>query len=101
MTIDEARAALFEGNLVVTITSPLGGAVKFRFTPRVPGHATAWDGQEWWLFRGREYVGIVRRAGSAFDLRYTDRSTTDRMIRKAAAIILTGFRDGLDGYELS
>lgn len=106
--IDRARRMLFSGHLTATITSPLGGNVKFRFAPLLPrdthGNQSRdpWDGRAWWLFRGSEYVGIVKRAGQALELTLTPRSTNDRMILKAAAILLNGLRDaGAPGYDIA
>lgn len=88
-----ARAKLFEGKAKLTITSPNGTGVSFRFSPVLNEQGTPWDGRAWWLFRGREYVGIVKRAGQALTLKTTERSTSDRIILKAAAILLDSLRD--------
>lgn len=100
--VARARRMLFGGHLTITITSPLGGSVKFRFS-KLLDKDKKWDGRAWWLFRGSEYVGIVKRVGNALDLATTSRSTSDRMILKAAALTLASIRDGraVDGYTIA
>lgn len=99
--IYELRAKLFEGKVKVTITSPNGTDVGFRFGP-VLDDEKRWDGRAWWLFRGSDYVGIVKRAGQALTLQLTARSTDDRVILKAAGLLLDALRgEPRDGYTIT
>lgn len=92
--IARLRRMLFGGFLVVTIKSPNGTEVKFRFTPVLNADKT-WDGRAWWLNRGREYVGVIKRAGTALELVTTSRSTNDPIIHKATRLLLAGLGGNL------
>lgn len=99
--VQRMRTMLFAGYLVVTIKSPNGTEVKFRFTPRLD-QEKRWDGRAWWLNRGNDYVAIVRRAGLGLELRRTDKSTNDPIILKATRLLLAGLAGNLHhDYQLT
>lgn len=85
--VQEAREALGSGKAKLIITSPTGTAVSFRFNALLDKERN-WDGRGWWLRRGGEYVGIVERRGTALELRLTESSTRDRLILRAADVLL-------------
>lgn len=86
--VDEARRQLFEGGLRVLIHSPFGTDVSFRFTPMIDRKTGQWNGRQWWLWRGRDYVGIVTRSGRGFQFQTTSRSTHEPLIHKARGLLL-------------